>query len=85
MQLMGIVDEHSPSEFDMSDWNCPLTTSDAELLAIASWHVFMEGAYDEEMSDGYVLLENINSAVSKIVKNERYTCMCNCVKDERYV
>ena len=55
MKLFGIVDEHSPMEFDMSDWACPISTDQAELLAAAANHSFIENLYERGVTDGYIV------------------------------
>ena len=41
MQLFGIVDHHAPQEADLSNWPCPISTDQAELIIATAANHFL--------------------------------------------
>ena len=40
MHLMGLTDDHRPTKADGSDWPCPVSVEELDLLTAASNHQF---------------------------------------------
>ena len=78
MQLFGIVDHHAPQEADLSDWLCPISTDQAELIATAANHFYVADLHERGTTDGYIVCSQ--SRVSKAIKEARQgqSYMCDC-------
>ena len=76
MHLMGLTDEHRPIETDGSDWPCPVSVEELDLLIAASNHHFFPQLVQEGRADGYVHSDKIVSFLDALCNGERQQCDC---------
>ena len=76
MQLFEKVDHHAPQEADLSDWPCPNSTDQAELIiATAANHFYLAELHESGSTDGFIV--DCQISMNKAVKEARrvsHTC-----------
>ena len=76
MQQFGKVDHHAPQEADLSDWPCPISTDQAELIiATAANHCYLAELHESGSTGGFIV--DCQISMNKAVKEARrvsHTC-----------
>ena len=76
MQLFGKVDHHAPQEADLSDWPCPISTDQAELIiATAANHFYLAELHESGSTDLFIV--DCQSSMNK-GSQAGQSYMCNC-------
>ena len=78
MSLIGITDERRPTETDSSDWPCPISADELDVLTAASNHQFFKQLVREGKADGYIHADKIVGALCS-----GKTKQCDCVAHQK--
>ena len=84
MHLIGLTDDHRPTEADGSDWPCPISVEELELFAAASSHQFVRQLVQEGKADGYVHTDKLDDLMDAFGSG-KWQKLCHKTTSELYL
>ena len=76
MNLMGLTDDHFPTEADGMDWPCPVSSEELDVFVNASSHLFFQELFKEGVADGFVQKEKLAEAIGRAMQGDYEQCNC---------